>query len=377
MKPLTSEVLLPSRLWRVVCSAAASLPLIIVPSGIAQELTSIASSVVASTPKNQIVATVTGVGYANSSDLAVSPDGAYVYVANDEINSRGFADPPRVISAATNTVVASITDKSTTNVGIAITPDASTGFVTNNFEFQVSVFSVATNTVTSVIPVGYRPKYESPEGLAISPDGSQVYVAISSPTGTNGGYIAVIDVATLAVTNSITIGGSCHSVVFTSDGTSAFVLNEASGYGYLTEIDTASGTVVRDKIAAGQLTFPGGMVISPDGATLYLSNQYSDVIAIETSNGTIKKRIHIFPKSIPYALQALGGLGITTDGKFLYVSDLGINSVTMVDTATNARSGQPIQLGTTPDNMVVTPNDHYLYVGSPASAIVTVIDITH
>ncbi len=65
------------------------------------------------------------------------------------------------------------------------------------------------------------------------------------------------------------------------------MLNEASGYGYITEIDTASGTVVRDKIAAGQLTFPGGMVISPDGATLYLSVQYSDVIAIKTSNGTI------------------------------------------------------------------------------------------
>jgi DNA-binding beta-propeller fold protein YncE len=76
------------------------------------------ASVVASKPKNQIVATVTSVGYADSSDLAVSPDGAYVYVANDEINSRGFADPPRVISTATNTVVAAITDKSTTNVGI-------------------------------------------------------------------------------------------------------------------------------------------------------------------------------------------------------------------------------------------------------------------
>jgi DNA-binding beta-propeller fold protein YncE len=306
MKPLALEVLLPSRIWRVVYSTAAGLLLVIIPSGIAQELTSNNSSVVASTPKNQIVATVTSVGYGNSSDLAVSPDGASVYVANDETNSRGFADPPRVISTATNTVVASIADKSTTHLGIA-----------------------------------------------------------------------VIDVATLAVTNSITIGGSCHSVVFTSDGTSAFVLNEASGYGYITQVDTASGTVVRDKIAAGQLSFPGGMVISPDGATLYLSIQYSDVIAIKTPNGTIKKRIHIFPKSIPYPLQAQGGLGITTDGKFLYVSDLGINSVTMVDTTRNARSGQPIQLGTTPDNIVVTPNDHYLYVGSPAGAIVTVIDITH
>ena len=201
--------------------------------------------------------------------------------------------------------------------------------------------------------------------------------AISSPTGSNGGYIAVIDVATLAVSNSIKVGGNCRSVVFTPDGTSAFVLNSGSGYGYITQIDTASGTVVRDKIGAGKLTFPGGMVISPDGTTLYVSIQYSDVIAFNATNGTIKKRINIFPRSVPYALQALGGLGITTDGKFLYVSDLGTNSVTMVATATNQRSGQPISLGITPDNMVVTPNDQYLYVGNPASGCVTVIDITH
>jgi DNA-binding beta-propeller fold protein YncE len=377
MKSLIFEVLFPSRSRRVVCSAAASLLLVTISSAIAQEFTGKSSVVPAATPKNQIVATVTKVGFSDSSELAVSPDGAYVYVANLKINSRGFADPPTVISTATNTVVGSVIDKSTTNVGIAITPDDSTGFVTNNFEYRVSVFSVATNAVTNTIPVGYPPDYESPEGLAISPDGSQVYVAISSPTGSNGGYIAVIDVASLTVTNSISVGGSCRSVVFTPDGASAFALNSGSGYGYITQIDTASGTVIKDKIGAGKLTFPGGMVISPDGTTLYVSIQYSDVIAFNTTNGTIKKRINIFPRSVPYALQALGGLGITTDGQFLYVSDLGTNSVTMVETATNQRSGQPISLGITPDNMVVTPNDQYLYVGDPGSGCVTVLDITH
>lgn len=376
MKSLIIEVLFPPRSRRAFCSATGSLLLVIMSSGIAQEFAP-GSVIPAATPKNQIVATVTKVGFSDASELAVSPDGAYVYVANVKIYSRGFADPPTVISTATNTVVGSVIDKSTTNVGIAITPDGSTGFVTNNFEYRVSVFSVATNTVTSTIPVGYPPDYESPEGLAISPDGSQVYVAISSPTGSNGGNIAVIDVASLTVTNSISVGGSCRSVVFTPNGTSAFVLNSASGYGYITQIDTASGTVIKDKIGAGKLTFPGGMVISPDGTTLYVSNQYSDVIAFNTANGTIKKRISIFPKSVSYALQALGGLGITTDGKFLYVADLGTNSVTMVETATNQRSGQPISLGITPDNMVVTPNDQYLYVGDPASGCVTVVDITH
>ena len=111
--------------------------LVTISSGIAQEFIGKSSLVAASTPKNQIVATVTKTGFSDSCELAVSPSGDYVYVANDKVYSRGFADPPTVISTATNTVIASITDKSTTNIGIAVTPDGSTGFVTNNFEFRV------------------------------------------------------------------------------------------------------------------------------------------------------------------------------------------------------------------------------------------------
>jgi len=377
MKTFGTEISFPSGSWRVVCSAsAASLIAMITPCGLAQQSTGHSLSPEAGLPKNQIVATIGDVGYGGSSDLAVTPDGQYVYVANDEINSRGFADPPRAISTATNTVAASVLDKSTTNAGIAITPDGSTGFVTNNFEFTVSVFSVATNTVSKVIPVGYPPMYESPEGLAISPDGTQVYVAISSPTGTNGGYIEVIDVATLAVTSSITVGGSCQKVIFTPDGTSAFVLNSASGYGYVTQIDTASGKVDRDKIGAGKLLFPAGMAISPDGTTLYVPTQSTYIIAFRASDGSLEKSINVFPKSVPIALQRLAGLAVTTNGKYLYVSDIGTNAITMIETATNKRLGPPIQLSFMPDNMVITPDDKYLYVGSPGNGVVIVIDIT-
>jgi YVTN family beta-propeller protein len=53
---------------------------------------------------------------------------------------------------------------------------------------EVSVIDAATNAVVATVPFG-----PEPEGVAVSPDGSKVYVAIG--TGTSG-TASVIDTAT-------------------------------------------------------------------------------------------------------------------------------------------------------------------------------------
>ena len=56
--------------------------------------------------------------------------------------------------------------------GVAVTPDGSTVYVTNFQNNTVSVIATASNTVTATIPVG-----NNPFGVTASPDGSTVYVA--------------------------------------------------------------------------------------------------------------------------------------------------------------------------------------------------------
>ncbi len=83
--------------------------------------------------------------------LAVSPDGARVYVAN------ASSDTVSVVDTATNTVTTTI-GVGDTPAGVAVSPDGATVFVTNANDDTVSMIDTVTNTVTATITsVGDNP----------------------------------------------------------------------------------------------------------------------------------------------------------------------------------------------------------------------------
>jgi len=75
-----------------------------------------------------------------------------------------------VIDTATNNVVATAT-AGNTPYGVAITPDGTRVYVTNYADNTVSVINTATNTAVATVPVG-----SGPWGVAITPQGTRVYV---------------------------------------------------------------------------------------------------------------------------------------------------------------------------------------------------------
>jgi YVTN family beta-propeller protein len=81
---------------------------------------------------------------------------------------------------------------------VAVNPDGSKVYVTNEVSSNVSVISSATNTVISTIPVG-----TGPIGLAVMPDGSKVYVA-----NRGAGSVSVINTATNTVTATVAVGAN-------------------------------------------------------------------------------------------------------------------------------------------------------------------------
>jgi YVTN family beta-propeller protein len=112
--------------------------------------------------------------------VAVTPDGSKVYVTNNGDSSVS------VIGAATNTVVATITVGGGP-LGVAVSPDGSKVYVTSHFKPATeSVIDTVTNTVVSSTPLS-----SFNEGAVVSPDGSKLYVAFFY-----GNSIGVIDTAT-------------------------------------------------------------------------------------------------------------------------------------------------------------------------------------
>ena len=124
------------------------------------------------------------------SDVAVSPDGSRLYVVSsvyaydfdtETYVYSGFLD---LINTATNTVVATVV-VGAGPLGIAVSPDGSCVYVANVGGDSVSVINTATNTVVATVPVSWNPV-----GVAVSPDSSRVYVT------TNGNRsVAVIAAA--------------------------------------------------------------------------------------------------------------------------------------------------------------------------------------
>ena len=127
-------------------------------------------------------------------DVAVTPNGAYAYVANEEGNTVS------VINTATNTVTATITGFNDP-LGVAVTPNGAYAYVTNDVnDGSVSVINTATNKVTATIPAG-----NYPTAVAVTPSGAYAYVANSN--GYANDSVSVINTATntLAAAISLTI----------------------------------------------------------------------------------------------------------------------------------------------------------------------------
>lgn len=97
--------------------------------------------------------------------------------------------------------------------GIALTPDGSRVYVANGLAGSVTAVDVQNLTKIGDIRVGAEPL-----GVAVSPDGRTAYA-----TNFAAGTLSAIDVATNAVTASTPVGESPRAIAISPDGTRAYL----------------------------------------------------------------------------------------------------------------------------------------------------------
>ncbi len=208
------------------------------------------------TAKNAITGSPISVG-SSCAALAITPDGTSIYAANP-LDSAIIR-----IDTRANTATQSISVGLGNPSDVVITPDGRRAYVSipTPGESTVDVIDTSTNSVTAEIPL--PGSQELPFGLAVTPDGSTVYVAeqvvffAPTPTDTGLSGLLVIDTATNTVISGIFFGFRPFQVAITPDGSLVYVtdMNTAS----VTVVATATNTIVNTGISVGNN--PQGIVI--------------------------------------------------------------------------------------------------------------------
>jgi YVTN family beta-propeller protein len=248
--------------------------------------------------RDQSVRTISG-GW--NSDVVVSPDGVYIYAADNAIAGR-------------DSVISVINTRGTT---VATVP-----------------------VVNDVI------------ALAVSPDGTRLY-AVSSDRRSYyqypAGWLTIIDTASNAIITRMAVGACPDTMTASADGARLYITHYETCS--VSAVDLTTNTVT--EIALGDA--PLGVTVTPDGAQAYVTGLRSltviDTVTLAAAD--------IVTGRIPRGLQ------ISPDGKRAYISDFGDHTVTVLDTITNsvtstvAVSGDPEAMAVSPDNQRLYVGDYW------------------
>jgi YVTN family beta-propeller protein len=244
--------------------------------------------------------------------------------------------------------------------GVAIHGD--TLYFADTGNDMVSIIDAATlnpksyNPAETDIHVGINP-----DDLAVSPDGTQLWVADTGPQTGPGAptNIEVISTATDTVTATLSLPSAPAQVAFSPSGATVYVTTAAGLWIFNTATHQVTG-VIRG------LGDPHGIAVSPDGGTVYVTNTADNVVeVIDAATARVTGTIPV--GQLPW------GLALSAKAGTLYVADPDSNQVSVISTKTDAVTST-ISLAGGPDTLALTPDGSQLWICGLTSSILTVVN---
>jgi YVTN family beta-propeller protein len=237
--------------------------------------------------------------------ISVTPDGDQVLVTQRDgnalvfINTSDFSDPAYTLPVGNSPR------------GVAVEPHGRYAYVANFDDDTVSQISITGRSITDTIDVG-----DAPSGVAARYDAENetpvVYV-----TNYNDGTVTVIGAD--SQTTVIDVDDGPIGVAVTPDGSRVYVAN--SDDDTVSIIDTQTETVI-DTLNVGDA--PWGVAVGAQGDYVYVTNNFSDTVTvIQTSNNTIIRTFSVGDQP--------RGVSAPCNGTFAYVVNQGDGSISRID----------------------------------------------
>ena len=246
-------------------------------------------------------------------------------------------------------------------------------YVTNELSGDLTVIDPATHSAIATVPLGKRPR-----GIQVSPDGSQLYIALSgspiSPPGIDESTlpppdrtadgIGVVDVKVLTLARILRGPSDPEQTSVSRDGARLYVANEDRGTASVLEI--ISGQTIAEFEVGGE---PEGVTTSPDGRFVYItSEEDNQVSVIDTTTNRLVRQFAVGARPRDSAF--------SPDSAHAYVTAENDGTVSVVDTSTHTVV-ETIQLtgeNVRPKGIVVSPDGHRVYVTTGRGGTVVAID---
>ena len=222
----------------------------------------------------------------------------------------------------------------------------------------MAIIDVATSTFLSQVFL-----IQNIRGIAVSPDGSKVYVAHFGG-GSGGTTVYVLDAQTLATITTITVDSRPHAIAIS--GTRAYVTHRTMG-GSVSVIDITTDSLVT---TVSPFEMPAGIVVTPNGQTVYVATSTNNrVTPIDTTTLTPGTPIDIGVNTYPQ------GIAVSPNGQWLYVANSVSETLSIIDVTTNDVNTLPL-VNVTPSGVGFTPDGlHAFVLGWPGASSVPVITV--
>ena len=270
-------------------------------------------------------------------DLAITPDGAYIYVMDSQTTGHVY-----VFRTSDLSIVATINLTSVSSSGIEMAPNGAfvyvrTGAYPNGL---TKVIRTSDNTVIQTIDHGgIWTNYKT----VFSPDSAYAYVSLDS------GYIKKYRTSDHTEVGSLYWAGiatQARDFVLTPDG--AYIYATYGVTNFIKVIRTSDMTVYASPSIGSVNPYITYLTVTPDGQYVYLScSQLGQVMVIRTSDNTLIKTVTV--QSYPGDIQA------TPDSNFVYVVNRDSDSVSIIRVSDNVVLAT-ILAGYDPRNMIISPD---------------------
>lgn len=297
--------------------------------------------------------------------------GPFAYIAYQSTPPSATSAPAgkiAVLDLSVNKIISTF-DVGTSPTSVVASPAGDRLYVTSQYGNTVSVINLAGGAYTKIIDV---PVGKGPAGLAINPAGTKVYVANSAD-----GTVSVIDTTSSTYpVKSISVGASPYGIAVNPAGTRVYITQRVSA-GAVTVLD-GNNNLVGSPMSVG--SNPSGIAVNLEGSRVYVANNGSDSVSIiDTASNAVTS---IAVGKSPYGL-ALNPAGTkvyvanqdsTTFSGTLSVIDVALAAVTDTVNVGKAYFPPTAQTTTSPSFIAFNASGSLAYVTNQANGTVSVVD---